>query len=510
MKIMVVEDEPPILRDICAHIQAQGGGHTICAQVGDGGLAIDAIRAGKLPDLVITDVRMPVVDGMQLTAWLRAEHPEVQVVVLTGYQEFEYARSALRLGVADYLLKPVKPESLGALLARIDAGLAERHGHKRYRAIEDAWLGLPPERGADVDADAAFCIVLAGAGSLTETGEDIMLPGAGFWEKADAEDRLDKLVGTDRFWIVEGQSSTERLILLDLADRPLSSLEQAVDSIFEWLSSSGLPIFMAACMKPMDLPKLRPGYSALKRTIAQRAVLGRSCLIKVASLEPQGPAVAPLMYDPDKETLIAKAASEGGADLLAAGLKSLFADWERACLPLGATERYLNTLVTHLQSLSPAAPAFCIDIDFDIRYALAGALNFDDLVEPVASLIRAVTGECRREADSSDELVKEAEAYLRRHYTESISGEQLSKKIGIVPSYLSKLFKKHTGFSPPEFIIKLRMEHACELLDQSDDVLIKDVARIVGYEDPNHFSRTFHKVCGYWPSEHRRHSGEAE
>jgi CheY-like chemotaxis protein len=502
MKIMVVEDEPPILRDICAQILAAGSEYPICAQVGDGGLAIDAIRAGEVPDLVITDVRMPVIDGIKLAAWLRAEHPEIQVVVLTGYQEFEYARSALRLGVADYLLKPVNPDSLGALLKRIEARLAEQRRLRRYRAIENAWRGVPPESGTA--AGASFGFVLVGA------GKDIMLSGADFWERVDAEGRLDEIVGAGGYWIGEGQSSTERLILLDLADRPSFCPEPAVDSIFEWLSSTGLPIFMAACMAPLDLSKLRAGYSMLKRSIALRAVLGRSCLIKVVSLEPQESAAAPLNYDADKEALIAKVATEGNVELLVAGLKSLFSDWERASLPLGATERYLKTLVTHLQSLSSAAMTPCIDVDFDIHYAVAGALRFDDLVEPVASLILAVMGKGRKDADSSAELIEEAEVYLRRHYTESISGEQLSKKIGIVPSYLSKLFKKRTGFSPPEFVIALRMERARELLDKSDHVLIKDVAHAVGYEDPNHFSRTFHKVCGYWPSEHRLHSGQAD
>lgn len=114
------------MRDIYSRIDANGPEYTIIVQAADRGLAMKAIKSGLVPDLVITDIRMPVVDGIALAEWLRSEHPRAQVVMLTGYKEFEYALSALRLGVADYLLKPVDPSVLSALLKKIGERLAER------------------------------------------------------------------------------------------------------------------------------------------------------------------------------------------------------------------------------------------------------------------------------------------------------------------------------------------------------------------------------------------------
>jgi two-component system response regulator YesN len=501
VRIMVAEDEPPILRDICSQIQAAGSEYSIVARVVDGGMAIEAVRAGLVPDLVITDIRMPVVDGIALAEWLRAEHPQVQVVMLSGYKDFEYARSALRLGVADYLLKPVAPSDLSSLLRKIAERLAERRNDAWYRAIEDAWHGTAPADGRCSSRD--FILVAIAAGTLSDSGEEFFLPGAAFWERIDLGSRLDELTGLGRLWIGEGQSSNEKIVMIDLDGNPQGWLDSTIVALYDSLVSLGSPICMAAYRKPQDLSRLRQGYAALRRELSHRAVIGRSCLAMVTGFERQEPAAAEIGYDTKRESLIDRAAASGNPELIAAELMGLLRSWKDVGLSQVMTERYLKTLLTHLEGTAGKRDGRAFDIDQEIGLAIARALSFEDLAAPLANLISALFSSWPQPCDAHEDLIGEAEAFLRGHYTEAINGEQLSRKIGIVPSYLSKLFKKRTGLSPPEFLIHLRVERACELLDNGDRILIKDVARAVGYEDPNHFSRIFHKASGYWPSEYK-------
>src|SRR6266496_1221041 len=116
MNILVIEDEPLALDDLLGMLQAFDGAHRI-AGCASGVEALDYAETTP-PDLVITDIRMPEIDGLELVRQLKARIPQLAAIVLSGYSEFEYARTSLRLGIADYLLKPVRTDALHQAVAR--------------------------------------------------------------------------------------------------------------------------------------------------------------------------------------------------------------------------------------------------------------------------------------------------------------------------------------------------------------------------------------------------------
>lgn len=109
--------------------------------------------------------------------------------------------------------------------------------------------------------------------------------------------------------------------------------------------------------------------------------------------------------------------------------------------------------------------------------------------------------------NGNEKIAIQIKEYLNKHYAESINHQVLSEKFGLVPSYLSKVFNKYTGISPSKYIIKLRIEKAKKLLLEHPDRLAKDIADIVGYTDPNYFSRIFKRETGLYPSEFREQNG---
>jgi len=115
IKVVVVDDEPYLLRSIKQSIEETNGSFAVVGEALDGESALEVIRRTR-PDVIFTDIRMPVLDGLELIEELRRAKEEVLPVILSGYQDFEYAKRALQIGVEDYLLKPINAKALGKLL----------------------------------------------------------------------------------------------------------------------------------------------------------------------------------------------------------------------------------------------------------------------------------------------------------------------------------------------------------------------------------------------------------
>lgn len=122
IKVIVAEDEELILNNTVKKIQQTGLGFEITAAVQNGKLALERIEE-YLPDVLITDIRMPVMDGLELIKNVALNFPYLKTIIISGYGEFEYAKQAIKYGVKDYLLKPLEPEELKATLQRIKIDL---------------------------------------------------------------------------------------------------------------------------------------------------------------------------------------------------------------------------------------------------------------------------------------------------------------------------------------------------------------------------------------------------
>jgi two-component system response regulator YesN len=135
--LLVVEDEELIRRNLVKKIRENAPDFPVVAEADNGQAALDAVEEVH-PDVVVTDIRMPVLDGLGLIRELYFGHPDVKVVIVSGYDEFAYAQTAIQYGVKDYLLKPVPVEELRATLARLRIQL-----DKERREFEEAHLGFP-------------------------------------------------------------------------------------------------------------------------------------------------------------------------------------------------------------------------------------------------------------------------------------------------------------------------------------------------------------------------------
>ena len=129
IRILVVEDEIPILRSICSLIEQTDSEFQVAARARNGKEALDILDT-QVIDVVFLDIHMPVMDGMEVLQELQKKELDVLIVVLSGYQDFEYVRMAMRHGAVDYLLKPAKREELKRVLYEVESRVIERNLHK--------------------------------------------------------------------------------------------------------------------------------------------------------------------------------------------------------------------------------------------------------------------------------------------------------------------------------------------------------------------------------------------
>ena len=135
LKVFLAEDEFVVREGIKNNIDWGAHGYQFCGEAGDGEVAFSLIKEQK-PDILVTDIKMPFMDGLTLSGLVKAEFPSVEIILLTGYEDFEYAKEAISIGVASYLSKPISGENLlkeiSKVAERIEARNQEKELAKKY------------------------------------------------------------------------------------------------------------------------------------------------------------------------------------------------------------------------------------------------------------------------------------------------------------------------------------------------------------------------------------------
>ncbi|HJB47353.1 MAG TPA: response regulator [Candidatus Mediterraneibacter surreyensis] len=155
IKVLVAEDEKPLLRGIKMLVEEIDSHFTVVKCAVNGKEAIEYLSANRV-DVVFTDINMPIVDGLELMKYLSAEHPETIVVVISGYNDFEYAQKAIRFGVKEYLLKPIVKEELAAILKRIEESFESSKLNLEMNRLQNAVYHVKQENIQEEKVQIAY------------------------------------------------------------------------------------------------------------------------------------------------------------------------------------------------------------------------------------------------------------------------------------------------------------------------------------------------------------------
>ncbi|WP_379142515.1 helix-turn-helix domain-containing protein [Paenibacillus sp. sgz500992] len=524
--VLIVDDELLMRIGLKSIIQWEEEGFTILGEAANGREALELAGIHR-PDLIITDIKMPVMDGIELIREAQRLDIGGQFVILSCLEEFQYAQEAVRLGATDYLIKSdMKPAQLSHVLEIVKKRAV---GISRSRSEE-----MPPgsyKESIEHLKETLFKELISGfrdAGDVLASRESLRIRLTDepmvlvklrindfeqLRRKYVEQDEkllrysvtniLEEILPRKRAKEIIVLNSAEYVLLLDLGQEGRivhGEIEQAVDKI-----QAAMRDFLKLTMS-IGVSGTAPGFAGLKRAYQEadealdalffKGGSGLSFYDQARHRKRGGERLVIDRSAMRKFRQDTESGSEGAAAYLN-GLKDTML--LEGCTKQNARSIYMRLLAAIL-SCFPALP----------EPNEAGITVYESILheESLEGLHQAVTGyleQCRAqmsERDSPRSYAEQASDLIMQLYAEDISLQGIADRINVNASYLSRVFKQETGENFVNFLTRLRMEKAKSMLREKN-MRVYEVAERVGYPNTAYFSKLFKKLCGMTPEEYR-------
>ncbi|MBE0600569.1 MAG: response regulator [Firmicutes bacterium] len=497
IRVLIVEDEPPIQRRTKRMIEHIDEDFHVAAIAGDGVEALEKMRAEHF-DVLFTDIRMPVMDGMKLMNEVSRLYPDCSIVALSGYQDFAYVSAAIRAQAVDYLLKPMAEETLEKLLFKLkEQFLALKKEHIQQSVAARLHHMLPDTLPDELQA-VRLGVCLFCAGALPQSADvDLYDEIPDIWQRVSLTGMAKALCRDGLAFLQEftGDSPVERVLVYQQA---YAADARWVERLYrELLEQRKLPLSCIALQDTVPVAEIGKAYKRLRRLLWDRIGIGKDLFETVAyqTLERSKPDGGDFADDSGVASQYADSLSGGNPKQAEAFRRDILSRFVRENWTQRRILAFYQRVVTLLDARSQGSGSVLKDRDW--FYAAVGmAVSYKGLEAVVRSL-----EETAQEAGEKNDAMTKVLEYLNVSFADHITGQTLARKFGYVPSYISFLFRRAYGQSPADYLTGLRLRKAKDLMRSQPALLIREVAEQVGFKNPYHFSRVFKKNEGQWPTE---------
>ncbi len=502
--VLIVDDEYLIRSLVRNSIDWPALGFDIVGEAEDGEEALRLV--GELqPRLLVLDINIPFINGLDLSLRLRESYPNLRIVILTGYEDFHYARRAIRAGVVDYLLKPIDPEELEkAVIAAREAII--RHEDERTAAGADAERAREQRLRALLSGEAAPGAPAADAGEAPPvlclfdiqpplSAEELRAAVAGFpCELLPYRDGLIVLLAAD-------DNRTSRV-----KDKAYyAACEEAVRT----LGARGYSVSVGIAPPEADPAGLPRAYERASAALEEAFYQGDN---RIFLFDPRAPQrrddSQKLPPPPSRDAMLMKLRG-GGAKELASTLQAAFRDTGRLRAPRQYCQAmYLDALFAVQEYLKDSgfAAGAVPGLDDDAYRSAKEMRTLAAMSAKTSEIVARAAATVENQGKTRTHLVvKKAQLFIERHYArKNVTLELIAEHAAVSPSYISTVFKKELGLSVIEYLTATRLEAAKRLMDADPLGTIIAVADRVGYSDPYYFSKCFRKHFGVAPTVYLR------
>lgn len=488
--VLLVEDESFVRRSLKRLIRWEDMGFTIAGEAGDGREALEMMRT-RQPDLVIADIIMPVMDGIELMRRARAEGMESSFVVLTCMNEFEYARQALELGASGYLLKlSMNVKSLEEALSKAKKELTRNMQARSQlvsppfqRLYRDAWQSL--------------------FGGAAEGGRTDLEAYTGIDDRYESVWVGAFLHGAERFSLNEVQRFIPAAMGSGAVMHSYTRFGQT--SVFVWNPSAIEPRpkpdeplpWPAAFSRIADRRDMRSVWGRVLRALDTAWYEGRTGVLPIEPIEPAEPGIAePDSFSWRTEREWIHSFEQRRLDEFRERVQDGWSAVERRRLPMAAVKEAairLDRILSRIAGLNGTAEeelAACTGHGQLVRLLLANAERY---AERWTSHAHPITGHPE---------IDKALDHIHRQSHEDVTLKSVAALVAMDEAYFSGLFKKKTGVTLIHYIQQVRINRAKGLLEQTE-LAVGEVGERVGFPNTNYFIKIFKRWTGQTPSEYR-------
>ncbi|MCM3468822.1 response regulator [Brevibacillus borstelensis] len=530
LNVMLVDDEIHILKNLNMVIPWEMLDMQVVSLAQNGAEAWAAFQEHR-PDLILSDIRMPIMDGVSLVKEIRDAGEACEVIMLTGFTDFEYTRSAIRYGVKDYIVKPINYQELHEVIERVGGEIRQR---KQARLLEEKVWREFTELAKQKYLFDALMGQAAGHSHYTITGKtqtwgekyavfvadlDDYPQLARHWshEERNLWNFSVQNVLRDSFSSVVGKESALVLTmregewcLLALRESPLeeaeirswaSRLQKAVSQHLAFSISVGYYTEIVA------VPELSAVYQQVKKAIHFDLARHEKAIFAVEPETSQESATGYNWWSLLEELL----SGLKRHDL--ASIKRTLSRMRDDLQPtsrysLTRTEQILRYDLLHLVREMKDMQIITGQLEELVWMKLERAQGIRELLQVIHQVLEDSIRESVKKK-TGDVLMIRAMEYIQKHLTRDLGVEEVAGHLGISSSYFSLLFKQHTRLTFVEYLTQQRMERARFLLSMSGKT-IHEISREVGYPDRRYFSKVFQRNIGLTPSEYREQAAQKE
>lgn len=533
LKMIIADDEHHVREGLKEIVAWDELGVDIIAVAADGQEAFELCRDLK-PDILLTDIRMPMMDGLEAAFKLKEFHDKVRFIIISGAQEFNYVKTALSLHADGYILKPIKLQELQATVAQVVASI------QAERKRDEHAMGLQRQLQENIPAlrDKFLVDLVQGlyksereiADKLTLYKLPFKLGGAAVvavfqideYEKAmeryteeykqllsfSVTNILEEIVSRDFPGGVSfAMNENEFIVLFNQAalhdNRYLALCPEMIDSVNRYLNFS----ISAGIGNPVEkLVELYSSYNEASKAMEYRFFKGKNAMLPIGDFQTQG--AGPdfsLVYEEQKQLF--HFMKLGNREEVAAKTQLIF----DAVLSGNAyTVGYVQSVCFDLINM---ASKTMYELGENIEkivgdyYGMFGEVynkrEAAELQDMVLALFHKLTGHFAQKMNQKNgPLIHKIKDIISKRYMEDLSVAKLAEEVFLSPNYISLIFKQETGENITEYVTKVRMEAAKTLL-KDNDLKIMEVAEMVGFENTTYFSTVFKKYTGIHPQKYR-------
>ncbi|OME74806.1 hypothetical protein BSK65_03835 [Paenibacillus odorifer] len=512
MKLLIVDDEVIIRTGLSTVIKWEENGIELLAPAASAEEALMRIPI-ECPDIILTDIRMTGMTGLELSREVKRNFPYIEIVILSGFDDFAYAQQAMREGISDYLLKNSRPGDIMTAVMRVKQRIVSRREAVLQEAIhqtafrwkqldrflrgdnllteresEELLIYYPELRlGSDMEKLELWLVTSASPLTMKEETESEMNEAAAMIRNSLGCVILDWEYG----WLLifrRGQPGAKRLVK--------ASMERAERVYCQ-------PFFAACGVWASNVVELRESLRTAEQTASYRWLAEEARMLAYEDIKDRK----------GMQTVCTEEVESKLTAVLRSGSREVVKQWikgELASIRQDAeatpcsVQAYLHSLIVGgyrwleraAASVGQSMPKLPQLEQLDIKLLTANP------EETLQQMLLAIHAQYERLNGSRNEAIDRTVAYIREHLADSLSLAQVAASVHMNPNYFSKLFKQETGKNYIEYVTEARMEWASRLLRETP-AKVSEIAKRVGYEDMKHFNQLFKRYSGETPSQYR-------
>ncbi len=538
IKIFLVEDEFVVREGIKNNINWTENGYEFIGEASDGELAFPMIQKLR-PDIVITDIKMPFMDGLELSRLVKSEFPWMEIIILSGYAEFEYAKEGIKIGVAQYLSKPISGKDLLEEVDKLAEKIASR---KKEQEIQEKFKAEMAENIQQAKKDL-FQNLVSGetpVPQLLETARKLGMDLSALWYnivlikmkslKHGQEEYSNSLVEIENkillFEDMHNMLMFDRnlegkalVFKADSKEELIAIQEECLKKLKEIFQKYESVSYFGGIGKPVNrLRELTVSFENASHAFAHRFLVDGNMFLNSSDIEEGAYIVReefnisnvdPKQLDRQKVREFLK---QGDCEEIRYFVDEFFKNIGEHALDSNIFRQYLTmdvyfSVIEFLDSLQMDRNLLEA---FDVASGVLSTVkSTQDYVERIVR--QAI--ECRNKAASNryGDIADEVCRYIESHYAEEeLSLNLLASHVNFSPNHLSMVFAQQTGQTFIKYLTDFRMNKAKEML-RCTSKRSSEISMNVGYRDPHYFSYLFKKTQGMTPTQYRGgHAAEGE